>query len=684
MYPQIVNKTEPEEREYLELIKERLLLAIDRSDNQVKQFSEELRNNKEYIYENQSSMDEADMVSADQSINRMAFTGDSAVARKHRLMKLLGSPYFGRIDFVDGKNERKVIYIGVHTFTDEQSQATLIYDWRAPVSSMFYDFELGEASYTTPTGRVDGRIDFKRQFKIREGKMEFSIENEVNIHDDLLQKELSKSADDRMKNIVATIQRDQNTVIRNETASIMVIQGVAGSGKTSIALHRIAFLLYRFRDTITSNDVLIISPNRVFSDYISNVLPELGEEHIPVLGMEDLASEIIENKFRFEPFFAQVAKVVENRDLAYIERIRLKSSFEFLSQLNRFLIFAENYFFNARELRVAGVVVPAPFIQERFKAWQRMPMMKRFPEVVKEVLNFIRNKQSRKLTGQEKSIVWQEIPRMFKAKSVLDVYREFYTWWGKPEAFKYSEGSLLEYADVFPFIYCKVRMEGVKTYDTVKHLLVDEMQDYTPVQYSVLSRLFVCKKTILGDVRQVVNPYSSSTLETIEKVFPQAEILELQRSYRSTIEIVNFSLQILPNEKLIPLQRHGEAPEIIGCVSNEEELIRIRERLSILKSKGYRSFGIICKTARQAEYVFNNLQLSGSVLLTPQSTRFKEGVVITTVHLAKGLEFDAVFVPFVSLQNYTNSVDKSLLYIACTRAMHHLMLTYTSKKSNCI
>ncbi|HZX74137.1 MAG TPA: helicase, partial [Cyclobacteriaceae bacterium] len=269
----MINTTEQEEREYLETIKEKLQLSIRNAQDSVKQLSEELRLNKEYQYEHQAGLDEADMVAAGQSINRMANTGEFAVAHRRKLLKLVSSPYFGRIDFAENKKEPQEIYIGIYTFTDEVQRKNLIYDWRAPVSSMFYDFELGDAWYNTPSGKIDGAIALKRQYRIRDGKMEFMIENSMNIQDDILQKELSKSADDKMKNIVATIQRDQNAVIRNESASVMIIQGVAGSGKTSIALHRIAFLLYRFRDEIKAKDILIISPNKVFADYISNVLP---------------------------------------------------------------------------------------------------------------------------------------------------------------------------------------------------------------------------------------------------------------------------------------------------------------------------------------------------------------------------------------------------------------------------
>jgi DNA helicase-2/ATP-dependent DNA helicase PcrA len=394
---EMINQTEQEEREYLEEIKEKLLLAIRRIDDRVKEYSQELRQNKEYIFENQSGMDEADMVAAGQSINRMAFTGESAVARKRKLMKLGNSPYFGRIDFRTlSEDDPTPIYIGIYTFSDDLQKANLIYDWRAPISSMFYDFELGEASYETPSGNVSGEISVKRQYKIQDGNMEFMIENSVNIHDDILQKELSKSADDKMKNIVATIQRDQNAVIRNETAPVMIIQGVAGSGKTSIALHRIAFLLYRFRESITSKDILIISPNKVFADYISNVLPELGEEQIPEMVIEELATEVIQDKFKFQTFFEQVNSLLKDPGDAYIERIKYKASFEFLSKLNQYMIWLENNFFEAQELRVGKTVVPYPYIHEKFKAYHRIPLLKRFHEVVKDIQHYVRNEAQRK------------------------------------------------------------------------------------------------------------------------------------------------------------------------------------------------------------------------------------------------------------------------------------------------
>lgn len=674
----MINPSELEEREYLEEIKEKLLLAVRRVNDSVKQYSAELRQSKEYIHEHQSGMDEADMVAAGQSINRMASIGESAALRKRKLIKLTSSPYFGRIDFAPDNGQELPVYIGIYTFTDETQRATLIYDWRAPISSMFYDFELGDGWYTTPSGKVTGRILLKRQYKIQDGRMDYMIENAVSIHDDILQKELSKSADDKMRNIVATIQRDQNAVIRNETAPVMIIQGVAGSGKTSIALHRIAFLLYRFRETITSKDILIISPNKVFADYISNVLPELGEEQIPEMEMEELAADLLENKYRFQTFFQQVSELLENHDAGFIERIRLKSTFEFLGKLNQYLIYIENNYFTFAELQVGKTIVPFPFILERFKAYHRIPLLKRFPQVVKDVQNFVRDSTQRKLTGQEKAKIWEAIPRMFRITDVFDLYRDFYRWFGKENLFKTKHGGMLEYSDVFPLIYFKLRLEGLQPFDHVKHLLVDEMQDYTPVQYAVLSRLFKCKKTILGDVSQTVNPYSASSSDTIQQVFPQADTVKLLRSYRSTYEITAFAQRIIHNPDLIAMERHGQAPDVIGCKSNAEEVEEIKKLIAAFQTSGYHSLGIICKTHQQAKFLNDELKSLGVHLLTADSTAFKEGITITTAHLSKGLEFDQVIVPFVSSRNYQSDVDMKMLYIACTRAMHQLTLTWAS------
>jgi DNA helicase II / ATP-dependent DNA helicase PcrA len=677
----VIHLTEQDERAYLEQILQKLEWALLQADDAAKQFSKAFRQNEEYLYDQRSGMDEADVVSAGQSFKRMAFQGESAIAAKRRLIKLMESPYFGRIDFtMEGRTEPLPIYIGVHSFADGVNGAYLIYDWRAPVSSMFYDFELGNATYQTMAGTVKGRIERRRQYRIRQGKMEYMIENDINIQDDVLQKELSQSSDNKMKNIVATIQRDQNAVIRNESSPVLIIQGVAGSGKTSIAIHRIAFLLYRFRDTIASGDILIISPNKVFADYISNVLPELGEAQIPELEMEDFANDLLDHKIKFHSFLQQVFTIISGKDNGFIERVRFKSSAEFITLLNRYLIYLENHLFVAPDLQIGQTRVPGSFILEQFKALQRVPLLSRLPLVNKAVQQHVQSSLKRKLSGHEKTYLYKSLSDAWGQVSLLELYRRFYDWLGRKDLFK-MDGNALEYADVFPLIYCKIRLEGIRQYQEVKHLVVDEMQDYTPIQYTVLARLFPCKKTILGDANQAVNPHNVSTAGEIHRVFPQADVVRLFKSYRSTYEITRFTLGISANPDLVAVERHGPEPEVKGyqrSVEEEQELIRLVSRF---RSSGQQSMAIICKTPSQAKSVNKILDSPDVYLLAEESTAFRTGVVITTVPLAKGLEFDEVVVPFVSADHYQTDLDKSLLYIACTRALHQLTLTFTKERS---
>lgn len=677
----VIHSTEQQEREYLHQILQKLEWALQQVDNSARQFSKEFRQNEEYLYDQRSGMDDADRVSAGQSFKRMAFHGETNLASKRRLNKLLESPYFGRIDFVRaGGSEPLPIYIGVHSFIDGTKETYPIYDWRAPIASMFYDFELGNAWYQTPIGEVKGTIELRRQYRIRKGTMEYMIENDMNIQDDVLQKELSQSSDDKMKNIVATIQRDQNVIIRNETSRVLIIQGVAGSGKTSIAIHRIAFLLYRFRDDIASKNILIISPNKVFADYISNVLPELGESQIPELGIDELADDLLDNKFQFQTFLQQVFAILNKKDEKFIERIRFKSSSEFIRQLNQYLVHLENNLFVAPSIQVGRILVPSVFIEERFKTFHRIPLLNRIPNVISEVQSHVRTLLQRKLNGHEKTQIYKALSGALGNVSLLNLYREFYTWLGRTDLFRMNN-NVLEYADVFPLIYCKMRLEEVRPYQEVKHLVIDEMQDYTPIQYAVLARLFSCKKTILGDASQSINAYSSSTAEEIEKIFPHADVVKLFRSYRSTYEITRFTQRISPNPDLVAVERHGPEPEVKAFRQAKEEEEEIKQLVNRFRNSSHRTLGIICKTLSQAKLLSEILKSKDVSLLTPESTSFREGVVITTIPLAKGLEFDEVIVPFASADYYQTDLDKSLLYIACTRAMHQLTLTFTKERS---
>jgi DNA helicase-2/ATP-dependent DNA helicase PcrA len=430
---------------------------------------------------------------------------------------------------------------------------------------------------------------------------------------------------------------------------------------------------------------LIISPNKVFSDYISNVLPELGEDHIPETGMEDLADELLDYKYEFQSFFQQMSLLLEKPDRDFLERIRFKSSYEFLSNLNKHLLYVENKYFQAASLKVGIKIIPVDYIEGRFKKYTQVPIFGRIPLIVKDVQDYARTLVGRKLNGNEKTMIWQAVPRMFKLTQPWDVYRDFYHWIGRKELFVSHPGGKLEYADVFPFLYYRIRLAGIENmqaYNQVKHLIVDEMQDYTPVQYAVLSRIFRCKKTILGDVSQTVNPYSASSAETIERIFPQADVVKLFRSYRSTWEITAFNQRIFTNPNIIPMERHGDDPAMKGFTTVQEEMAGIKRLVEQFRTSGHQSLGIIVKTPKDSEAMFRELKSLGAHLLTPDNTSFRGSVIITTVHLAKGLEFDEVIVCGVAASNYHSEVERSLLYIACTRAMHRLTVVWTGEKSS--
>lgn len=675
------NQTEKQEKEYLKQIISFLKKVIGNTDASVKDHVDTLAEYKDYIWSNKD-IDPHEIRSMRESILNHFALGESVINKHKRLTKILAIPYFGRIDFLEKKENSKVmpIYIGIHTFYDPESRATLIHDWRAPVSSMFYDHELGEAGYRSPSGEIKGVISLKRQYRIRGGKMEFMIESALTVHDDILQKELSSNADDKMKNIVATIQREQNQIIRNEDIRTLIIQGVAGSGKTSIALHRIAYLLYTFRDSISSKDILIISPNKVFSDYISNVLPELGEETVPETSMEQILSGVLEHKYKYQTYFGLVNELLEKPSSSLIDRIAYKASFGFISELDKFILHIENTYFKAADVKLTKyITIPAPFIEEQYLRFNRYPIRRRFDAMADYMLDMLKIQYTFTVTTTGRNLLKKEIRLMFVGNNDIQVYKDFFKWTNNPGMFKMRKGHTLEYSDLAPLAYLHLALEGNGNQPfRVKHLLIDEMQDYSPIQYKVIQKLFPCRKTVLGDAGQSVNPYGSSTAETIQKSLTASEIMKLCKSYRSTFEITDFAQKIHPNAELEPVARHGEKPQILQFGSAVEELSGIMGLISTYRKSGYKSLGIICKTEQQARKMADMLKSYANDIsfLSSQSSAFVQGIVITSAHMAKGLEFDEVIIPQTDERNYRSEIDKSMLYVAVTRAMHRLTLTF--------
>ncbi len=679
-----------EEEQYLKGLTGELKKEADKLLKTTDYYSGSYQEFARYLQENRNDFDGEEMLFNLTLVDQMVDAGESTKKQFYRICKMLDSPYFARIDFWGQDDaESMKVYIGRFAFWDVKSPYE-VFDWRAPIASMYYEFEDGEAYYDSPGGRVEGVIDCKRQYGISRGVLEYALESSVSIDDEVLRRELSKSADHRMKDIVATIQKEQNRLIRNESAEVLIIQGVAGSGKTSIALHRAAYFLYRYRNEISAANFLIISPNGIFVDYISSVLPELGEENIKNIGMEEIAERYLPKGFPVERLCLQTERFQASADEAWMERNAYKSTEEFVHKLDEYLDDCDRHNFHVTDYPYEGGALEAEFMEKRYIRQRRLPVRKRLEDIAAAMSEEIRIQRRAKGFGTHKNQILEWLMSRYRHNDLLELYRNFYSYIGRPELLVWEEGRELESADIFPLIYVRLYLEGGEADERIKYLIVDEMQDYAPIQYAVLNRLYPCRKTILGDFCQNVVPFVQGSLDYLKALYPEAEVIEIHKSYRSTCEIMNFAQQIQKKAEIDPILRHGEEPQVCRCEDGE----RMRERLfeaareAVDRGNGGK-LGIICKNYAQAEELY--LWLEGRLkmhpklhLLTYDSDKFYDGVMVTAVSMAKGLEFDEVMLPEADDWNYRTEYDRGLLYVACTRAMHKLTLLYESEPSRFI
>ena len=729
------NLTKEEEIAYLKEVLDELKKESEKITQLTKKDKEAITEAQQYMHDKVYDMDPTEIRANRQLLESMVDSAYNLLAKNKRLQKMINSPYFGRISFFfdDEKSAEGIkrgsyvdksgnfqIYIGIHSFIVELKN--IIYDWRSPIASMFYDYETGKAQYSAPRGIMTGDINLKRQYKITSGEMDYMFESDLVIEDEILQEQLSKATSEKMKNIVATIQKEQNAIIRDENSDVLIIQGVAGSGKTSIALHRVAYLLYLLKDKIYSENMMIISPNKIFSDYISNVLPELGEEQILQMTFDDIAEHELDEICEYQNFYGQISELLEDFDCNLKERIKFKSTNDFLDKMNKYIEYIEKENFipesfiyiqdeNESYILAKPYEISEFYLRDRFNAYKRFPAAKRLDMIIEEIIDKLMDFYDIKETKIKKIQLKNKIYSMFKdSKDILKIYGGMYRYIGAeymyiPKKIKLNrtiktkkgdkvqkvERTLISYDDIAPLLYLKSMLIGADSFLYVKHLLIDEMQDYTPVHYAFFNKLFICKKTILGDAAQLVNPYSiGSSQEKIADIYekqPKTKVktMNLLKSYRSTAEITEFAKKIIKNDKLQVIERHGEKPDFIKCVSFDEQAEKIIKLVNEYIKTEFKSTGIICKTKIQADFLYNLLKEKTNfqiTLLTEKSEKFDNRLVITTAYLAKGLEFDCVILPESENENYKNEIDRQMLYIGVTRALHKLTFLYTGDLSN--
>ena len=668
----------PEELAHLSRILRMVNEELEEAQRSVDQMDEEYREAQLYMASMRGEGDAKEMFQNEIALRQIDSQGVLTVVYRDRLQKTKASPYFARIDFLpEGEQETAAYYIGLYAFRFQRQ--LYVIDWRSPVASMFYDFELGPAYYDAPQGHTDGEIRLKRQFKITNGEMEYAFDSSQNIQDDILQQELAHTSDEKMKSIISTIQKEQNQIIRNEKAHTLIIQGVAGSGKTSIALHRVAFLLYRYRNTIKAQNVTIISPNKVFGDYIGNVLPELGEEPIFEASLEDLALIQLENGVDF----VGDRDPLETADPAWEQRVKFKSTVEFVRLMDDFIERLPELAFHPQNYEYKEWKVPADWIQARVDVYKRFPLIKRLEMVADDIHSRLENEFLREEQPPHRNRIFQALRKMLTMKTTLSAYRAFFRQLGKERAklYKPFQKGVLEWNDVFPYLYLQAAFTGLQQSRLIKHLVIDEMQDYSPIQYAVLNLLFQCPKTILGDFSQSINPYSPYTLEDLHQLYEGSQLMRLEKSYRSTWEIIHFAKKIVAQADFQAVERHGRAPDLLAFPTPEEELEAVCQRIAAFHESKYNALGIVTRTNSEAKALYEELRAQGAEvnLITPESSSFQNGATVLSIQMSKGLEFDQVLLPHATEETYHTDFDRNLLYVACTRAMHQLTITCTGE-----
>lgn len=680
-------------REYLQYVLKCLNDRLAQADAAILEGEKEIEDMHEYYWENYTEMDQYGYEDYDnqQALFRQMNANEEQFRLRKRFKKMQDSPFFGRVDFrYDGDEEAETFYIGIGNLSESAGSLPLVYDWRAPVSGLFYDYDKGPASYEAPSGIFEGEVTSKWQYKIRKGKMLYEFESDVKIDDEILGAELGSNGEVQLKNIVRTIQKEQNEIIRNTKDKIMVIQGAAGSGKTSVALHRIAYLLYHDRENLKSSNVLILSPNGVFADYISHILPELGEENIREMSFDLFAyRELKEIVGDCENRYDQIERTVLNPKIQEI--CREKQSPEFVSKLDGFVLRLEDELMNFRDVEYRGCTLSEKEIIDLFYfKFLDVPLLSRMHSVAEYFIDQVETLRDRDLSDEEREEVMECFRSMYETRDCYVLYSRFLEKEGyRPLPHCQIEKRRLRYEDVYPVLYLKYTLYQCRNHHGIKHVVVDEMQDYSWIQYLLIHKMFPCRMTILGDKAQTMEDETQDVLKFLPKIFGKdIRKIVMNRSYRNTMEVAQYANHLTGIEDMELFERHGEPVDERTFSSTEEALETVLEKW-LNRREEFETEALIFLTEREAEHAFLYIEKRLKEIapeaenqlcyMNRDSQSFKKGLTVTTFYLAKGLEFDQVFGIFE--EDRESGLQYQAKYITATRALHelHMYMTENSK-----
>ena len=628
-------------------------------------FSKETKQFHQYLVDYKGEIDPHEMFINSRLLEQQQVAETVSGKQLIRLEKQKKNPYFTRVDFVcDGEQIAEKIYIGSFSFSTKEERL-LIYDWRAPIASIFYDYDLGEAHFRTPAGTASGDIQRKRQIKFKDGTIDYVVESDTTVFDEVLQNELRQQKGGQMSTIISTIQKEQNQVIRDSRSKDMIIQGVAGSGKTSIALHRIAFLLYHFRNRITSDQVMILSPNRTFSRFIAQVLPELGEEPVTEWTIDQFGqtlSDIADVPSRFQ----EIELLYLEKDPQLNERVRYLSSKKCVADLKGYLRKIEA--FSPQSILIGDYEYNAEFILRRYKAYEKKSIFQRFQLIAEDIFENLRTRPFQPKRKPTKKQLVNRLKKMFNKTNSHQLYRDFLTEQG------FEMKKAVSYSDLFPIIYIRLFLEGMDEFSKIHYLIIDEMQDYTPIQFEVFKKMFTCPVLLIGDFTQSLTTINEMHLPDVQNYYPNAQSIFLTKSYRSTYEIITCAKKIIDDHMIEPVLRHGMKPKKWVVSSQEEEISSILELVEQLRKQDLATIALITKTLVRAYEWRGLLENQGLAceVLTDESTSLQERLSICPLVQSKGLEFDAVIVVDADEATYPGLLGRQQLFVAATRAMHAL------------